>query len=100
MIQFIQLQQDIGHQHIYIHQVIVDIGCHDIMIITIHHPIIIPLHYIAIISIQDHPTIHHITGEIMMPIHIYTIAHISQDIHQLEAVHIIMIIFIEDLAHI
>jgi len=67
------------------------------MIITIYHHIHIPAHFIAIIYIQD-PTIHHITGEITQLIHIYIIAHIYQDILQLE-VGLIMIQSIIDHFH-
>jgi len=102
MIIFIQLLQDIciPHHCIHIHQVL-DIGYQDITIIIIflhtHH--ITHPHFIVIIYIQD-PTIHHITGEIILLIHTYIIVHIYQDIHQLEAGHIMIMHIIDQFQHI
>jgi len=95
MIVYIQLHQDI--QHIITLQAI-DIGCQDIMITTTPHHILIIAHFTLIHYIQD-PTIHHITGEIIMLTLTCIIVHISQDILQLEACHI-MILFTEDQAPI
>jgi len=89
MIISIHFPQDIILHHI-IHIIIqqqVDIGYLDIMTTIIFHHTHTPAHFTAIIYTQDHPIIHHTTGETILLIHICIIVHIFQDILQLEAHH-------------